>query len=72
MTTFILRIIGILLEADYPRRPVIVTATSTRLSFMGRGVDFRSAAQSDLTFIRWFRSFGRSVTSEENRFSKVP
>ena len=72
MTTFILKIIGILLEADYPYRPAIVTATSARLSSKRRGDDFRSAALGHLQFIRWFRSFGRSVTSEENRFSKVP
>ena len=72
MTTLILRIIGILLEADYPCRPVIVTATSARLSSMGRGGDFRSAALSYLHFIRWFRSAGGSAISEENPFSIVP
>lgn len=72
MTTFILKIIGILLEVDYPYRPVIVTATSARLSSMRRGGNFRAAALRYLHFIRWFRSLGRSGTSEENRFSIVP
>ncbi len=69
MTTFILRIIGILLEADYPYRPAIVTATSARLSFKRRGDDFRSAALGHLQFIRWFRSLGGCTHIEENRSS---
>lgn len=68
MTTFILRMIGILLEADHPCRSVIVTATSALPSSMGRGGAFRSAALSYLHFIRWFRSAGGSAISEENRF----
>ena len=69
MTAFIIRIIGILLEADYPCRPVIVTGTSARTLSKKRGDVFRSATLSHLHFIRWFRSAGGSATSEENRFS---
>lgn len=71
MTTFILRIIGILLEVDYPCRPALTTAMSARLSSKGRGADFCSTASRHLQFIRWFRSLGGTEDTKENRLCGV-
>ena len=65
MTAFIIRIIGILLEADYPCRPATVTVTSARLLSDEQGNEFCLVALAKLLFIRWFRSLGKSLICEK-------